>query len=63
MHFTLQSKLEAQYALKREAADNDIVNLKQQLDIKEQEKNSMSVTIESLRGANEELKASHHQTP
>jgi hypothetical protein len=53
-----QNKLEAQYVVKRESALNEVSDLKQQLDLKNQENRSLSVTVESLKGANEELKVS-----
>lgn len=54
--FFYQAKLEAQYVSKREAATKEISDLKQQLDLKTQENRNLSVTVESLKGANEALK-------
>lgn len=53
---SLQSKLEAQYASKRDAASTEISDLKQQLELKVQENRNLAVTVDSLKGANEELK-------
>lgn len=52
----LKAKLEAQYASKRDASQQEATTLKHQLDIKTQENRSLVVTIDSLKGANEELK-------
>ncbi|CED84475.1 kinesin heavy chain [Phaffia rhodozyma] len=52
----LKSKLEAQYAAKRDAQAGEIANLKQQIDSKSQEVKNQSITIDNLKGVNEELK-------
>lgn len=53
---SIKVKLEAQTAAKREATLLEITDLKQQLDIKVHENKSLLVTIDNLKGANEELK-------
>jgi kinesin family member 5 len=52
----LQNKLEAQYAAKREAHHSEILDLKQQLELKGNEVRSLNTTIDNLKGMNEELK-------
>ncbi|KAG0145426.1 hypothetical protein CROQUDRAFT_658744 [Cronartium quercuum f. sp. fusiforme G11] len=52
----IKAKLEAQTIAKREATMLEITDLKQQLDIKAHENRSLVVTIDNLKGANEELK-------
>lgn len=51
----LQNKLEAQYAMKLEAALNDASDLKQQLELKAQENKSVTATLDTLRGNHAEL--------
>jgi kinesin family protein 5 len=51
-----RSKLEAQYASKREAQQSEIGDLKKQIELKAREAMNLQATNESLRGANEELK-------
>lgn len=50
-----QNKLETQYAMKLEAALNDVGDLKQQLELKAQENKTTVAVVESLRGTNAEL--------
>ena len=50
-----QNKLDAQYAMKLEAALGDAGDLKQQLELKAQENRSITASLESLRGTNAEL--------
>lgn len=52
----LRSKLETQYAAKREAQQGEISDLKKQIELKAREAMNLQATNESLRGANEELK-------
>ncbi|KAK0197092.1 kinesin heavy chain [Armillaria mellea] len=52
----LKNKLEAQYAAKRDAHLSEVVDLKQQLDMKANEVRSLNASIESLKSVNEELK-------
>ncbi|GAA5910435.1 uncharacterized protein JCM6883_003008 [Sporobolomyces salmoneus] len=51
----IKGKLEAQYAMKLEAALGDVSDLRQQLELKSNEVKSSSSTIEELRAANAEL--------
>ena len=51
-----QSKLEAQYAAKRQAHESDVQDLKQQLELKTNEIRSLNTTIDGLKSVNEELK-------
>ncbi|GAA5965702.1 hypothetical protein JCM21900_001566 [Sporobolomyces salmonicolor] len=51
----IKNKLEAQYAMKLDAAIGDASDLKQQLELKNQELKNVSATLEELRGANAEL--------
>ncbi|KAM0745937.1 kinesin heavy chain [Meredithblackwellia eburnea MCA 4105] len=51
----IKHKLEAQYAMKLEAALGDATDLKQQLELKAQEIKSMTTTNEALRSTNAEL--------
>lgn len=51
-----QSKLEAQYAAKRDVQLSEISDLRQQLEHRSQEAKNQTMTIESLKGINEELK-------
>ena len=52
----LKAKLETQFALKRDAAQHEMTDLRQQLELKSQENRQLAVTVDSLKGANEELK-------
>ncbi|KAL7411531.1 kinesin heavy chain [Mrakia frigida] len=52
----LKSKLEAQYAAKRDVQLSEISDLRQQLEHRSQEAKNQTMTIESLKGVNEELK-------
>ncbi|KAG7452472.1 kinesin heavy chain [Guyanagaster necrorhizus] len=52
----LKNKLEAQYAAKRDAHLSEVVDLKQQLDMRANEVRSLNASIESLKSVNEELK-------
>jgi kinesin family protein 5 len=54
--FNLQNKLELQYAAKREAQLNEVSDLKQQLEIRNNELCSLNASIDSLKSVNEELK-------
>jgi len=54
----MQSKLEAQYAAKRDAHVGEVSDLKQQLEAKGNELRGLQSTIESLKSVNEELKVS-----
>jgi kinesin family protein 5 len=51
-----QTKLEAQYAAKRDAHLSEAYDLKQQLEMKANEIRSLNASIESLKSVNEELK-------
>ncbi|GAA6008802.1 hypothetical protein JCM10207_001729 [Rhodosporidiobolus poonsookiae] len=51
----IKNKLEAQYAMKLEAALTDANDLKQQLDLKAQETKNIASTLEQVRSANAEL--------
>ena len=51
-----QTKLEAQYAAKRDAHLSEVFDLKQQLEMKANEIRSLNASIESLKSVNEELK-------
>ncbi|GAA5832586.1 hypothetical protein JCM3766R1_004253 [Sporobolomyces carnicolor] len=51
----IKGKLEAQYAMKLEAALGDVMDLRQQLELKSNEVKSSSATVEELRAANAEL--------
>ncbi|GAA5981651.1 hypothetical protein JCM11641_003933 [Rhodosporidiobolus odoratus] len=51
----IKNKLEAQYAMKLEAALTDANDLKQQLDLKHQEVKNVTTTLEQVRSANAEL--------
>jgi len=51
-----QNKLEAQYAAKRQAHENEVQDLKQQLEFKANEIRSLNTSIDSLKSVNEELK-------
>lgn len=53
---TLQGKLEAQYAAKRDIQVSEISDLKQQLELRAQELKNQTATIDNLKGVNEELK-------
>ncbi|KAH9856980.1 kinesin heavy chain [Lenzites betulinus] len=52
----LKTKLEAQYAAKRDAHAGEVLDLKQQLEIKGNEIRALNATIDSLKSVNEELK-------
>jgi len=52
----LQVKLEVQYAAKREAHQSEVADLKQQLELKNNEVRSLNASIDSLKSVNEELK-------
>ncbi|BGP16792.1 hypothetical protein JCM10213v2_004796 [Rhodosporidiobolus nylandii] len=51
----IKNKLEAQYAMKLEAALTDANDLKQQLELKAQETKNVAATLEQVRSANAEL--------
>jgi kinesin family protein 5 len=51
-----QTKLETQYAAKRDAHLSEAYDLKQQLEMKANEIRSLNASIESLKSVNEELK-------
>jgi kinesin family member 5 len=51
-----QNKLEAQYAAKRDAYQSEVLDLKQQLEMRGNEVRTLNATIDSLKGVNEELK-------
>ncbi|GAA5977159.1 hypothetical protein JCM5350_003241 [Sporobolomyces pararoseus] len=51
----IKGKLEAQYAMKLEAALGDVTDLRNQLELKSNEVKTSSATIEELRAANAEL--------
>lgn len=53
-----KAKLEAQYQAKQQAQASEVLDLKQQLDLKGNEIRSLNSTIENLKGVNEELKVS-----
>ncbi|KAK4057209.1 hypothetical protein OIO90_001704 [Microbotryomycetes sp. JL221] len=50
-----KNKLEAQYALKLDAALNEVGDLKQQLDLKIQENKTVTAALDSLRSSHAEL--------
>ncbi|TDL27492.1 kinesin heavy chain [Rickenella mellea] len=52
----LKTKLESQYAAKRDAHLGEVQDLKQQLEMRSNEVRSLNVTIDSLKAVNEELK-------
>ncbi|THH33930.1 hypothetical protein EUX98_g248 [Antrodiella citrinella] len=52
----LKSKLEQQYIAKREAHSSEVVDLKQQLELRSNEIRALNGTIDSLKSVNEELK-------
>ena len=54
-----QSKLEAQYTAKRQSHESEVLDLKQQLELKANEIRSLNATIEGLKSVNEELKVCH----
>ena len=54
--FNLHNKLELQYAAKREAQLSEVSDLKQQLEIRNNEVRSLNASIDSLKSVNEELK-------
>lgn len=51
-----KAKLEAQYQAKQQAQASEVLDLKQQLELKGTEIRSLNSTIENLKGVNEELK-------
>jgi hypothetical protein len=51
-----QNKLEQQYAAKRDAHVSEVMDLKQQLEMKSNEIRSLNASIDSLKSVNEELK-------
>jgi hypothetical protein len=51
-----QNKLEGQYAAKRDAHLSEVLDLKQQLEMKGNEVRSLNASIDSLKSVNEELK-------
>ncbi|KAG6814358.1 hypothetical protein H0H92_010944 [Tricholoma furcatifolium] len=52
----LKTKLEAQYAAKRDAHLSEAADLRQQLELKANEVRSLNASIDSLKSVNEELK-------
>ena len=54
--FDMKNKLELQYAAKREAQLSEVSDLKQQLEIRNNEVRSLNASIDSLKSVNEELK-------
>jgi len=52
----MQSKLEVQYAAKRDAHVSEVQDLKQQLEMKGNEIRNLNSSIDSLKSVNEELK-------
>jgi kinesin family protein 5 len=54
----LQNKLETQYAAKRDAYQSEVLDLKQQLEMKGNEVRTLNATVDSLKSVNEELKVS-----
>jgi kinesin family protein 5 len=56
---SLQQKLEAQFAAKRDAHLAEVQDLKQQLELRAQEIKSLNANIDGLKGVNEELKVRH----
>ncbi|PPR08080.1 hypothetical protein CVT24_010541 [Panaeolus cyanescens] len=52
----LKTKLEIQYAAKRDALLNEVADLKQQLDARNTEVRNLNASIDSLKSVNEELK-------
>ena len=59
----LQNKLEAQYAAKRDAHAGEVLDLKQQLEMKGNEIRTLNATIDSLKSVNEELKVTVPSVP
>lgn len=55
-HAAQKSKLEAQYAAKRDAHVSEVQDLKQQLELRSNEIRSLNSSIDSLKSVNEELK-------
>lgn len=51
-----KAKLEAQNQAKQQAQASEVLDLKQQLELKGTEIRSLNSTIENLKGVNEELK-------
>lgn len=52
----IQNKLETQYAAKRDAYQSEVLDLKQQLEMKGNEVRTLNATVDSLKSVNEELK-------
>ncbi|KAF7363487.1 Kinesin heavy chain [Mycena sanguinolenta] len=52
----LKNKLEAQYAARRDAHISEVADLKQQLELRNNEVRSLNASAESLKSVNEELK-------
>ena len=52
--------MEAQYAAKREAHQNEVNDLRQQLELRSNEVRTLNATIDSLKSVNEELKVRLH---
>ncbi|EAU88524.2 kinesin heavy chain [Coprinopsis cinerea okayama7 len=52
----LKAKLEAQYNAKREAQQNEVNDLKQQLELRNNEIRNLNASIDTLKSVNEELK-------
>ncbi|KAL5511850.1 hypothetical protein ACEPAH_5068 [Sanghuangporus vaninii] len=52
----LKNKLEAQYAAKHEAHLSEVADLKQQIEMRQNEIRNLHSTIDGLKGVNEELK-------
>ena len=52
----LQNKLEAQYSAKRDAHQSEVADLKQQLEMKNNEIRGLNASIDSFKSVNEELK-------
>ncbi|KAJ7343437.1 kinesin heavy chain [Mycena albidolilacea] len=52
----LKNKLEAQYAARRDAHISEVADLKQQLEMRNNEVRSLNASAESLKSVNEELK-------
>ncbi|KAF8964703.1 kinesin heavy chain [Flammula alnicola] len=52
----LKNKLEIQYAAKRDALLSEVADLKQQLEVRNNETRSLNASIDSLKSVNEELK-------
>ena len=55
-HTSFKNKLEIQYATKRDALLSEVTDLKQQLEVRNNEVRSLNASIDSLKSVNEELK-------